>query len=480
MGDGAKTTDALLEESEAKYRRLVDATATGYLILDDRGRVVDANGEYVRISGHQALEHILGRSVLEWTAPECHDRNAREIENCLQTGSVRHLEIEYLRPDGKLLPVEINASCVDTKEGRRILSLCRDITRRKQGREALRRSERRFRSYFEQGLVGMAATSPEGRWLEVNQRICEILRYPREELLSKTWPELTHPEDLPKDAAQFTLLLKGEIDHYTLDKRFIRKDGSVVYTTINICAIRTELGTLDHIFGLMEDVTARHEAEEALQQEQRTLRHLLQSSDHERQLIAYEVHDGLAQYLAASIMQLDVYSHLKDSQPKEAKRAYEAARTMLRQAHGESRRLISGVRPPILDEAGIVAAISHLVNEQKRPDGPKIEFRSNVEFERLAPILENAVYRIFQEALTNACRHSQSKKVRVELVQAGNRLHIEILDHGVGFLPQDVDESRFGLAGIRQRARLLGGKAFIDSKLGRGTRIAVELPLVLP
>ena len=93
--------------------------------------------------------------------------------------------------------------------------------------------------------------------------------------------------------------------------------------------------------------------------------------------------------------------------------------------------------------------------------------------------MENAVYRIAQEALTNACRHSKSKKIKVELVQNGDQLRIVVQDQGVGFKLEDVEEGQFGLAGIRERARLLGGKATIDSKPGKGTRIAVELPIVL-
>jgi signal transduction histidine kinase len=120
-----------------------------------------------------------------------------------------------------------------------------------------------------------------------------------------------------------------------------------------------------------------------------------------------------------------------------------------------------------------------LVNEERRKKGPKIEYLSKVEFEQLTPILENSVYRIAQEALTNACRHSRSKTVRVELVQQDDQLRIEVQDRGVGFRPEDVEEGQFGLAGIRERARLLGGKATIESKVRKGTRIVVELPIVL-
>jgi signal transduction histidine kinase len=185
----------------------------------------------------------------------------------------------------------------------------------------------------------------------------------------------------------------------------------------------------------------------------------------------------MAQQLAGAIMQFQVYDHLKNTNPEEAQKAYDGGVTLLRQSHLEARRLISGVRPPILDESGVLAAIAHLVNEQSFQGGPQILFRSNVKFNRLARVLENVVYRIVQEGLTNAARHSQSKIVRVHLLQRGEMVRIEIQDLGIGFDPKKVRRDQFGLAGIRERARLLGGKCRIQSKSGSGTRIIVELPL---
>ena len=137
---------------------------------------------------------------------------------------------------------------------------------------------------------------------------------------------------------------------------------------------------------------------------------MLQASDHERQIISYEIHDGLAQYLAAAGMQFQAYDSLKENSPEEGKKAYDIAVELVRQAHAESRRLISEVRPPVIDEIGLEMAISHLVHEQRRHGGPQIKFDSDVQFKRLPSILENALYRIAQEALTNACKHSESKR----------------------------------------------------------------------
>ncbi len=226
------------------------------------------------------------------------------------------------------------------------------------------------------------------------------------------------------------------------------------------------------------EISDMKRAHEALLRERRTLKHMLQASDHERQLIAYDIHDGLAQQLAGAIMQFEVFDHLKATKPKPADDAFRAGVTMLRHAHFEARRLIGGVRPPILDESGVVTAIAHLVHEKTNNGSPKIAFHTKVNFTRLSPVLENAVYRIVQEALTNACQYSRSEDIRIRLVQKGNRMHIEIEDWGVGFDAKVIPEKRFGLSGIRERARVLGGKCRIKSTPGVGTKVVVQLPVV--
>jgi len=260
------------------------------------------------------------------------------------------------------------------------------------------------------------------------------------------------------------------------DRPVLRKDGSIFYADITGHPI--VYNGRPCLLALFRDVTERRRAEESLRRERRSLEHMLRASDHERQTIAYDIHDGLAQYLAGAVMQFGVYEHRRPTDAGEAQRAYDHGLSLLRQAHYEARRLISGVRPPILDESGVVAAVAYLVQEQQQQPGPDIEFYRRVRFDRLASILENAVYRIVQEGLTNACRHSRSEMVRVALLQRGDKIGIEIRDWGIGFDPKTVQANRFGLAGIRERARLLGGKCRITSKPGHGAAIVVELPLV--
>jgi len=215
-----------------------------------------------------------------------------------------------------------------------------------------------------------------------------------------------------------------------------------------------------------------------LERERQSLWHMLEASDHERQIISYEIHDGLAQYLAAANMQLQVSDQLRDSSMEEAKKAFDAAVQLVSQSHFEARRLISEVRPPVIDEVGLETAISPLIHAQRRRGGPKIEFHSSVQFDRLPAILENSLYRIVQEALTNACKHSRANRVRITLAQKGQEIRLEVRDWGIGFNPESVERGHFGLEGIRQRVRLLGGRLKITSAPGDGTSIQVTVPIV--
>lgn len=139
-----------------------------------------------------------------------------------------------------------------------------DITDRKKADQALRESEERMRLFFERQLVGMAITSPQKGWVQVNDKICQMLGYSREELMQLTWAELTYPEDLSADVTRFERLLNGEIESYTLEKRFRRKDGSIVFTILSVGCVRRADGTVDYALSLLEDITERKHAEEAL------------------------------------------------------------------------------------------------------------------------------------------------------------------------------------------------------------------------
>jgi signal transduction histidine kinase len=226
------------------------------------------------------------------------------------------------------------------------------------------------------------------------------------------------------------------------------------------------------------DISERKSGEAAVQREQELLRQLLELHERDRKLLAFELHDGFAQQLTGAMLNLEAAAQLQGADPELARQSFQTGIRLLRESIDESRRLVSGLRPPVLDEFGIVPAIEHLIDESRGRGGPEIRFVSRGPFRRLARPLESAVFRIVQETLGNARRHSQSRRVEVELSRQGEHVCVSVRDWGVGFDPAQIDESHFGLRGIRERARLLGGEAAIDTAPGKGTWVRVRLPVV--
>src|SRR5215470_8112632 len=130
--------------------------------------------------------------------------------------------------------------------------------------EALPDSDARFGAIFENAAVGVACVAPDGRWVEVNQRLCDIVGYTREELLTKTFGDITHPDDLEQDLRAMRRMLAGEIDTYLREKRYYRKDGSVAWINLNVSMMRKADGSPDYFISVIEDISPRKWAEEKL------------------------------------------------------------------------------------------------------------------------------------------------------------------------------------------------------------------------
>lgn len=472
-----EAAEEALRESSDQLETIYDSMVEGLVITDiETKRFLRVNASFCQMLGYSE-EELLAASLKD-IHPSAEVPNELERFQAAAEGRVSiNEERPVLRKDGTIFYADITGRRIFYDGRPCLLGLFRDVTERRRMAESLRQSHDELQVIYDGMVDGLVVFDIESREIvRANAAHCKMVGYREEELRSLS-PEQRHPLDaLPKIKAFYDAVLQGRKSSYDA-MPCLRRDGTLLYFDV-VSKPVSYSGRPCHLL-FFHDVTERQRAHEALQKQRHTLKHLLQSSDHERQLIAYEIHDGLAQHLAGAIMQFDAFDHLKDTKPKRAADAFHAGMTILRQGHSEARRLISGVRPPILDEAGVVAAVSHLVNEERRNKGPKIEYASEVEFERLTPILENAIYRIVQEGLTNACRHSKSKEVRVELVQHGDLIRIVIQDRGIGFTLDNIGDSHFGVAGIRERARLLGGSATIDSEAGKGTRIVVELPVVL-
>ncbi|HEX4143290.1 MAG TPA: response regulator [Pirellulales bacterium] len=360
----------------------------------------------------------------------------------------------------------------------------RNIAERLRAEDALRESVDRFELVAQgtnDGIYDGKVPSPDWMSPDVpfwySTRFKALLGFRDDEFpnIRGAWIDRLHPDDRPRVLAALDAHYRDRVP-YDVEYRLQAKSGEYRWFSGRGHAMWDAAGSPTRFAGAVRDITESKRIEEALRREQQLLRQLLNVHERERQLFAYEIHDGLSQQVTGSLMHLEASAQATDPSSAWARQEFEHGVRLLREAVGEARRLLSGLRPPILDESGVVAAIEYLVNEV-RQFVDEVKFSHNVHFKRLAPPLESAIFRIVQEALNNARLHAHASRVLVSLVQNDGQLRLEIADDGIGFDPQRVGDEHFGLQGIRERARLLDGRATIDSARRRGTRITIEFPL---
>jgi PAS domain S-box-containing protein len=328
----------------------------------------------------------------------------------------------------------------------------------------LRASEERFRATFEQAAVGVAHVSPDGGWIRMNDRLCEIVGHPREELLGKTFQDITHPDDLDADLLQAGQLLVGEIETYSIEKRYVRKDGSVVWTNLTGSLVRDARGEPSYFIAVVEDISTRKRAEEAVREIRKA----------ERSRMARDLHDGVMQdlsYTAATmgLMMLSV-------EDPELKGRLQGSIDAVRRAAEGLRDAVDDLRLEG-DEDRPLPELLSLLLEEARTMNPGCEIRLEAQNGLPSQLPGEArvqISRVVREALTNVRRHSGAENVSVSLRTEGDELIAEVSDDGRGFGAEV--RTGGGTRSMRERAAALGGRLKVESEPGRGTTVRLRVP----
>jgi len=221
------------------------------------------------------------------------------------------------------------------------------------------------------------------------------------------------------------------------------------------------------------------DSDDARLRELRSLRAQVRQFNAERRITGFEIHDGLAQQVAAAKMHLEALLSREELEPN-ARNSLCLARDLLVKASNEARALIGGVELPLADEGGLAAAIGYLVTEIGDNYGRQIDFQNDLGQRRFSVPIESSIYRLAQESLNNAARHSQSDQIALQISADQESIFLEVRDQGIGFDLEAIPTDRFGLRGMRERTTMLGGRLTIETSPGAGTCIRAEIPLDMP
>jgi PAS domain S-box-containing protein len=439
-------------------------------VTDSRGYAIRLNSAWTETLGWP-IEELLGRPYTEFTHPDDAPAAMREAELLL---SGQHetvaFEVRFRAKDGSYRWLAWYAKLdPDTKQ---LVGAARDITEQKLKAAALQELEERFAAFMDHSSAIAWAKDEQGRFVYFNKTYHDRFPLARGDWLGKTDYEVWPPEIARQYRDNDRKVMASGVPILVTEES--RMDGSTpTYWMVAKFPYRDRDGNR-YVGGIGIDISDLKRFEAQLTSQRQLLRNLIDVQEREKQFLCHEFHDGLIQYAVGSLMLLETCR--QHPLPAEVSTLIDESIKNLRRGIEDGRRVIQGIRPAVLDEGSLADAIGELLH-QFSSMGLKVECECDPQVGQLPEATLMTAYRVVQEALNNARKHSGSDVVTVGVRKEGKDLHIEIRDFGRGFDVASARQRGFGLRGMSERAQLSGGDCVIRSEPGAGTTILVLLPI---
>jgi two-component system sensor histidine kinase UhpB len=469
-------------ESEERLHAIIQSAMDAIITVDEQQRIVLFNAAAQQIFHCPSAEAIgadIGRFIRGHLLEPQPEYNVEFDDAGAPVHKMgQHLALTGVRAGGAEFPIDASVSRVQLQGAGLYIVILRDVTERKQIEAALRDNERRYRTLFSKATDGILLLDTQGNIIDANDAFARMHGYAIDELLKMNLRELDTQETLVLAPERYARILAGETigfeaEHYHKDRHILPLD--VATSAIDID------GRL-YALAFHRDITERRRAEREIKRSQQELRGLSKAANEaleaERRRTARELHDELGQSLTALKMDLEsLRSALPPDQPELEARA-QAMHALLDGTIAATRRIAADLRPLMLDDLGLAAALDWLTHNFSKHTGIATDLIIDDTVAQVPEPIASALYRITQESLTNVAKYAQATTAEIRLERDGDWVQLLVRDNGRGIEAADQDKrGAFGLLGIRERVMLLGGEVAIKGEPGHGSEVRARIPL---
>ena len=461
--------DEAIRESEKHLQTIFDTAQAGIFVIDEKDHtVVDINSAAVKLIG-APKDKIVGSVCHEYICPA--ERGKCPISNLGQ--AIDNSERILLNIDGKKIPILKTVTTATIKGRKCLIESFVDISNLKRIEKSLRLSEEKYRTVIDLTTQGFYLVDSNQRISEVNNAFCDLIDFNREEIIGRRLTEFV--TDKSRNLMNLEIEKNPIASHRRFDVVLEKKDGEEIYTILNSAIIYSKSGQENGGFGFFDNITKRKSAEEALRKLSSRLQTL---QEEERTNIAREIHDELGQNLTGMKMDLAwLKSKVPDNHNLPVYNKFDSLEKLVNQTINDVRRISSELRPSILDDLGLIAAIEWHIKEYVQRTEIHCKLHLPDDDSWIDTKRSTALFRMLQESLTNVARHSEATEVSIKLTKETNKLILDISDNGLGIDEEIIfNHKSLGLLGMRERANIWGGTVTISGKMDIGTFIHVEIP----
>ena len=479
-----KLAEIAIRTSESTIRSLLDSSTQSVVAVNSNGKIVLVNGNTQTMFGY-TREELLGQAI-EILIPEGF-RAKHAVHNKGYFANPRNrpmgssLDLEGLRKDGTTFPLEVSLSAIETTAGKLAVAFVNDITVRKQLDNVVRQREQEVKTLLDNSPDVIVRMDREARYTYVNAVTTKIAGLPPEAILGRAPHEVGIPENL---SDLWTRSCRDVFDSglpQLIEFPFPSPDEETIWEERVVPEFAAD-GTVQSVLMIGRDITERKKLEkvrEAYSAEIRALAaRLLTVAEEERRRVSRELHDQICQQLASLAIDIAELAAHPAPRPKERLRRLRALEERVVKTSEEARHLAYELHPSVLDDLGLMSALRALCKEFSAKRSLIVEFTNGALPGSMPREVAACLYRVTQEALQNAAKHSTANHISVALAFGEGTVSLSIEDEGVGFDVESVKgRGGLGLIGMEERVRIINGKLAVASQVGRGTRISVTVPL---